>query len=64
MGASVLLSVVLKLEDNILSVVFGLFWLGFVMRKIDSRADSNVTAGSLSDCVSLSLLALFFLKGT
>lgn len=64
MGATVLLSVVLKLQDNILSVVFCLFWLGLVMRQIDSRADSDVTAGTLSDRVSLSILALLFLKGT
>ena len=64
MGATVLLSVVLKLQDNILCVVFGLFWLGLVMRQIDSRADSDVTASTLSDSVSLSILALLFLKGT
>lgn len=59
-----LLSVILKFEDNILGVVFGLFWLGLVMRKIDSRADFDVTAGTLSDRVSLGLLALFFLEGS
>ena len=64
MGATVLLSVVLKLQDNILSVIFCLFWLGLVMRQIDSRANSDVTAGTLSDRVSLGILALLFLKGT
>ena len=31
-----LLGVILKLENNILGVFFGLFWLGLIMRKIDS----------------------------
>jgi len=60
-----LLGVILKLENNILGVFFGLFWLGLIMRKIDSRADFDFTAGGIFlDRVSLGLLALFFLEGT